>query len=83
MAQKNTEAIAQQPNYHTGAVLVSRYMHVYCRFVPNYAQLASLLNKKRKKGERLRLDLEDVEFKAADVVKEGLITPPVLALPRL
>lgn len=57
--------------------------NVCCKFVPNFARLASPLNKKKKKGERQGFNLDDTECKAVNVLKKKLINQRVLTLPRL
>lgn len=57
--------------------------NVFRRFVPNFAKLASPLNKKPKKWAPREVNLDDTEHSAVDVFKENIVFPPVSALSRL
>lgn len=54
----------------------------YRRLVSNFAKLASPLSKKVMKGEPLQISFNEEEMKAVLILKEMLITPPVLTLPK-
>lgn len=55
--------------------------NIYWGFAPNSANLPSPLNKYRRKGDPLQFNLDEEEMKAQDVLKDKLITTPVLAFP--
>lgn len=85
MAQKTAEVI-ELLQYTTTVSELRLFLGlfiVYRRFVPNFAKLVSPLNKKLKKGETLRFELDDKGRKTVDALKEKLTTLAVLALYRL
>lgn len=59
------------------------FCNVYRRFLLNFARHAPLLEKKLKKFAPPQFELYDPERHAVDFLKENLITPLVLAPPRL
>lgn len=70
--------LLQYPAAVSKMLLFLGLCNVYRRFVPNFSALASPLNKKLKKGESLRIKLDDKERKVVDVLKEKLISLPAL-----
>ncbi|CDF33203.1 unnamed protein product [Chondrus crispus] len=57
--------------------------NVYRRFVPNYAHKAAPLNQLLKKGQPAKLEpFDETEIKAFDTLREAVISPPILALPK-
>lgn len=57
--------------------------NVYRRFVPNFARIAAPLTKKLRKGEPQNFgDLDKAESEAYERLRDSMISPPVLALPR-
>ncbi len=57
--------------------------NVYRRFVPNFARLAAPLNELLKKGQPVTIDtLNDAQADAFTALRNCLLNPPVLALPR-
>jgi len=57
--------------------------NVYRRFVPNFARIAEPLTKKLRKGEPQTFgDLNEEESQAYVRLRDSMISPPVLALPR-
>lgn len=57
--------------------------NVYRRFVPNYAAVAHPLNQLLTKGNPSKLpSLNEEQTKAFAMLRDALISPPVLALPR-
>lgn len=81
VTKKTTEDI-RAPQHPTtalelGSLLESR--NIYRSIVLNFAKLAAQLNKKLMKGELLQIDLDEVEMKAVDVLKDKLISPLVPA----
>ena len=56
---------------------------MYRRFVPHYAKIAHPLNQLLKKGQLVQLEGFDKTCrKAFHNLKEAILAPPVLALPR-
>ena len=57
--------------------------NVYRRFVQNFARIAAPLNQKLTKGMPFEFGLlTDTEYQAFEILKNKLMIPPILALPR-
>lgn len=57
--------------------------NVYRRFVPNFAKIATRLNRKTSTEHPFELGaLTDSEYEAFAELKKRLVSPPVLAVPR-
>ena len=58
--------------------------NVYQRFVPNLPRISNPLNAKLWKGEAQKWgELNEDETKAFETLKEKLLNPPILTLPRI
>lgn len=84
VADKTTEAIEglKPPTTVTGIRSFLGLCNVFRRFVPNFARISSPLNAKLRKGEPSSFgDLDEKETEAFNILRDKLISPPVLALP--
>ena len=85
VAEKNTATIKGFENPKTQTCLRSflGMCNVYRRFVPNFARVSAPLNKMLTKGEPYDLPAFTDEHKEAfNLLKDALIAPPILKLPR-
>ncbi len=85
LATKNTQAHREAKYPHTQTELQSLLglCKVYRRFVPRFATIAAPLNKLLKKGEPASIDfLSPEQADAFDKLRQLLLHPPILALPR-
>ena len=58
--------------------------NVYRRFVPNFSRIAKPLNQRLMKGQQTTWgDLNEEEQQACETLKDKLVNPPILVLPRL
>lgn len=73
---KDLQYLSKVPEFPSFLGLCNAYRH----FAPNFAKLASPLNKKLKKRDPLQFSLDEGEMKAVDVLSKMLVTSPVLAL---
>lgn len=56
--------------------------NVYRRLVSNFAREAAPVNRKRRKREPTKFDLDEKGRTAVDELKGNLMNPPILSLPR-
>ena len=85
VASKTVDAIrqARPPTDQTQLRSFLGMCNVYRRFVENFARIAAPLNKKLRKGEPFEFGhLNDAEHSAFLTLKDKLVNPPILALPR-
>jgi transposase InsO family protein len=85
IATKNTDALrtAQPPRTQTELRSFLGLCNVYRRFVPGFSKIAGPLNQMLRKGESPRLGALSVEqLHAFESLRDNLLHPPVLALPR-
>jgi RNase H-like domain found in reverse transcriptase len=85
IATKNTDALrtAQPPRTQTELRSFLGLCNVYRRFVPGFSKIAGPLNQMLRKGESPRLQKLSVEqLHAFESLRDKLLHPPVLALPR-
>jgi transposase InsO family protein len=85
IASKNTDALrtALPPRTQTELRSFLGLCNVYRRFVPGFAKIAGPLNQLLKKGEGPHIGPLSVEqLTAFEKLREKLLQPPVLALPR-
>ena len=85
VSSRTCNAIPQSkvPATQTGIRCFIDLCNVFRRFVPNFARIATLLNRKLEKGQPSRFgDLTDVERKAFEEFKRRLTPPHILALPK-
>lgn len=84
MAQKTTEAIVVL-RYPTATYQMRLFFgldNVFRRFVPGFARIAALLNKRLKMGQQSEFDLDEKERATVDELKERLTSPTILTLAR-
>lgn len=55
---------------------------INCRFVPNFARVARPIIQRLKQGESFTFKLNISKHEAVDILKQRLVSTPVLALPR-
>jgi len=85
VAQKNVDTLAQAKHPQTRTELRSflGMCNVYRRFVPHFAKKASPLTELLKKGQPSEYDdFTEEQAEAFDALRQALINPPILALPR-
>ena len=85
VAAKNCESIKQAKASANQTELRSflGMCNVYRRFVPNFARVAAPFNRKLSKGEPYAFEtLTDREYEAFHNLRDKLVRPPILALPR-
>ena len=85
VASKNTEALktAQPPSTQSELRSFLGLCNVYRRFVPGFAKVAAPLNALLRKGTPPKLDpLTGDQLQAFETLRDKLLHPPVLALPR-
>ena len=84
VASKNVEAVRNFAPPRTITELRSflGLCNVYRRFVRDFAEKATPLNRKLRKGEPTSFELNDEEMKSFNTLRDALTTTPVLALPR-
>ena len=85
VAVKNTEALrnARPPVNQTELRSFLGLCNVYRRFVPGFAKIAAPLNTLLKKGESPNIgEFSTDQLGAFNALREKLLHPPVLALPR-
>jgi hypothetical protein len=85
VAEKNTDALrkAQPPRTQTELRSFLGLCNVYRRFVPGFAKVSGPLNQLLRKGEGPTLGiLTPDQLTAFHSLREKLLHPPVLALPR-
>jgi transposase InsO family protein len=85
VATKNTEALkhAKAPTTLTELRSFLGLCNVYRRFVPSFARIAAPLNALLRKGEsRSEFAFTELQHEAFDSLREKLLHPPILALPR-
>ena len=86
MATKCREAIlrAVPPRNLTELRSFLGLCNVYRRFILNFAKTARPLTRKLEKDQTVRFGpLNDEEQKAFETLRDSMVSPPVLALPRL
>ena len=85
VAQKTTEAVAKfkLPETQTHIKSFLGLCNVYRRFVPNFARVSAPLNSMLKKGEPVKLPpLNEAQLASYNALKQALISPPILRLPK-
>ena len=85
VAQKTVDAVKyfKLPETQTHIKSFLGLCNVYRRFVPNFARVAKPLNNLLKKGNPSKLQpLNEEEINAFNTLKNALISPPILKLPR-
>jgi RNase H-like domain found in reverse transcriptase len=85
VAEKNTLFIrtVQPPSTQSELRSLLGLCNVYRRFVPGFAKIASPLNALLRKGESPQLGPFDKnQLEACRTLKEKIISPPILLLPR-
>ena len=85
VAMKNCESIKQAkgPANQTELRSLLGMCNVHLRLVPNFACAAAPLNRKLTKGEPYASEtLTDKEYEALQNLKDKIVRPPILALPR-
>ena len=86
VAEKNTAALKDMKHPTTQTELRSflGLCNVYRRFVKGFAKIAAPLNVLLRKGETPQLDLlSPDQVIAFDTLRDALLNPPILALPRI
>lgn len=84
LAQKIAEAVKSQcPTTVSELQSFLSLCNVFCRLVPCFKRLAFPLKEKLRKGELLQLELDTNKRKAVEALKDKLIAPTIVALPRL
>jgi hypothetical protein len=86
VAEKNTETLknAQHQTTQTDLRSFSGICNVYRRFVRGFAKIAEPLNLLLRKGETPQLGpLSSKQVTAFDTLRDALLNPPILALPRI
>ena len=74
---------AKPPTTQTGIRSFIGLCNVFRRFVPNFARIATPLNRKLEKGQPFNFEvLTDPEYAAFEELKRRLVSPPILALPK-
>ena len=74
---------AKPPTTQTGIRSFIGLCNVFRRFVPNFARIATPLNRKLEKGQPFNFEtLTDAEYAAFEELKRRLVSPPILALPK-
>jgi Reverse transcriptase (RNA-dependent DNA polymerase) len=85
VAENNTAALKdiQAPTTQTELRSFLGLCNVYRRLVPHFSKIAATLNGFPRKGEGPKLGLLDEDqLHAFDCLREKLLNPPILALPR-
>ena len=86
VAQRTIEAVKhfKLPETQTHIKSFLSLCNVYRRFVCNFARIAAPLNALLKKGMPAKLEpLNKEQLEAYNTLKEALINPPILRLPRI
>ena len=85
VSEKNTRALrtAKPPTTQTELRSFLGLCNVYRRFVCGFAKIAAPLNALLKKGESPQLrELTETQLRSFEILRECLLNPPILALPR-
>ena len=86
VAEKNTAAlkVAKHPTTQTELRSFLGLCNVYRRFVKGFSKIAAPLNLLLRKGETPQLGpLSSEQVSAFETLRDALLNPPILALPRL
>jgi RNase H-like domain found in reverse transcriptase len=85
VAEKNTKALktARPPTTQSELRSFLGLCNVYRRFISGFAKIAAPLNALLRKGESPQLGvLSKEQLQSFDTLREKLLNPPILALPR-